>query len=71
MRIVELTSGITLPITNEEVDLLEKFENGVTLNKRELNERELYIANKLVERDVLNRRNDNGRIIYSKRIRTQ
>ena len=69
MRILELLSGIDVPITNEESDLLNKFTDVLEINKKELNEREQYIANKLVERDVLTRRNQNGKIAYTKKIR--
>jgi hypothetical protein len=68
MRIIELTTGLLLPLTNEEVDLLRKFDDN-PIKKAHLNEREQYIANRLVERDVLMRQNENGKIIYYKRQR--
>lgn len=70
MKIVELLNSLKMPITNEESDLLKKFDDIREINKRELNEREQYIANKLVERDVLTRRNQNGKIAYTKKIRS-
>lgn len=70
MKIVELTgSKIQLPITNEEADVLSKFSEGHHVARRELNEREVYIANQLVNKDVLTRRNNNGQISYFKKIK--
>ena len=70
MKIVELIdSKIQLPITNEEADVLGKFSEGQSIARRELNEREVYIANQLVNKDVLTRRNNNGQISYFKKIK--
>lgn len=65
MKIVEFTNGIQLPITNEESDLLSKFEDSA-VGKRSLTEREQVIANQLVNKGVLVRRNQDGQIQYSK-----
>lgn len=68
MKIIEIAGGhIQLPITNEEAEVLEKFKQH-QLPRHELNEREIYIANQLVNKDVLIRKNDNGKITYSKKI---
>jgi hypothetical protein len=69
MRIVELLNKISLPITNEQADLLARFELEPTLFKNQLNEREQEIANQLTAQDILLRRNDNGQITYKKKIR--
>lgn len=70
MRIIELLNSIKMPITNEESDLLKKFNNDQKIIKKsELSERERHVANKLVERDVLNRKNQDGKIVYTKKIR--
>jgi hypothetical protein len=69
MRIVELLNNITLPITNEEAEILDLFtEDRKEIRKHELDERQVIMANKLVNKDVLYRINENGRIIYKKRI---
>lgn len=69
MRIVELLNNIQLPITNEEAEVLDMFsEDRKELRKHELDERQIVMANKLVNKDVLYRINENGRIIYKKRI---
>jgi hypothetical protein len=70
MKIVELIdSKIQLPITNEEAEVLGKFSEGNHIARRELNEREVYIANQLVNKDVLIRKNNNGQISYIKKIK--
>ena len=69
MKIIELLNHVSLPITNEENDLLKKFTEGAEIQKRELSERERTIANQLVTKDVLLRINENGKIRYKKRIK--
>jgi len=68
MKIVELINKIQLPITNEEADLLSKFSDKVSIAKSEFNERQQLIANQLVVKDVLLRRNQDGQIFYKKKI---
>jgi hypothetical protein len=68
MKIVELTTKILMPITNEESQLLDRFSDGDVLSKNQLNEREQLLANQLTVRDVLLRTNENGKIYYRKRI---
>jgi hypothetical protein len=68
MKIVELLNRVQLPITNEEADLLTKFDgNGIL--KSDLNERQQHLANQLVNKDVLLRKNQDGKIIYKKKIK--
>lgn len=55
-----------MPITNEEAELLEKFKQG-EVQRQDLNEREIVVANGMVNKDVLYRQNENGRIIYHKK----
>ena len=69
MRIVELLNNITLPITNEEAEVLDMFENRKELRKSDLDSRQQIMANHLVNKDVLYRINENGHITYKKRIR--
>jgi hypothetical protein len=68
MKIVEVTRGLLLPITNEETDLLSKFHEGNSVSRKDLNEREIVIANNLVTKDVLARINNDGRVTYTKKI---
>lgn len=66
MKIVEIMGGIKLPITNEEVDLLNHFEDQDSVLKNTLTEREQVIANQLVMKNVLYRKHQDGRIEYYK-----
>jgi hypothetical protein len=56
-----------MPITNEESDLLSKFHEGNSVSRKDLNERQIEVANHLVNRDVLYRKNQDGRITYYKK----
>ena len=67
MKIIELVNDLTVPITNEEYDVLNLFHNQNELHKQDLNERQVQIANSLVNKDVLYRQNQNGRITYYKK----
>jgi len=67
MRIVEILGGIQLPISNEEYDILAQFDPQNSLvPKSSLNEREQILANQLVNKGVLIRRNQDGKIYYKK-----
>jgi len=66
MRAVEIMGGLTLPITNEEADLLNKFDAS-SIKRSDLNEREIMIANNLVVKDVLYRKNQDGTVTYFKK----
>jgi hypothetical protein len=68
MRIVELLNNVTLPITNEEAELLDHFKGRVEVHKNDLDARQQVLANHLVNKDVLYRIQENGRIIYKKKI---
>ena len=67
MKIVELVNHIRVPITNEESDLLGKFHNEELVEKSKLSLREQQIANQLVNKDILLRKNQDGKITYKKR----
>lgn len=69
MKIVELLNSIRLPITNEQADLLGRFQHENQIAKSALNEREQLIANQLTVQDILLRRNENGKIYYTKKIK--
>lgn len=69
MRIVELLNRVQLPITNEEADLLSEFDGESPIPKSQFNERQQLIANQLVNKDVLLRRNQDGKIFYKKKIK--
>jgi len=68
VKIVEVTNQISVSLTNEEADLYNRFdEESPVMAKHELNDRERLIANQLVNKDVLLRKNQDGQIIYKKR----
>jgi predicted transcriptional regulator len=67
MRIIEITNSIRIPITNEESDLLGMFAESEVIEKTKLSERERHVANQLVNKDVLLRKNQNGKITYKKK----
>ena len=70
MKIIEVTSNLTVVITNEEADVLLQFdEDTPVLAKADLNERQQLMANQLVNKNILLRKNENGQIIYKKRSR--
>jgi hypothetical protein len=67
MKIVELiNSNLSVAITNEESDVLSKFTEQSSIPRRELDEREIIIANQLVNKDLLIRKNNNGKTTYYK-----
>ena len=67
MKIVELVNDIKLPISNEEHDLVLMFRNKDHLYRQDINERQVQIANNLVNKDVLYRQNQDGKITYFKK----
>jgi hypothetical protein len=67
MKIIELVNNLTIPITNEESDVLGRFYDKKQILRKDLNEREVAVANSLVNKDVLVRRNQNGQITYFKK----
>ena len=70
MKIVELLTGLNLPLNNEEAEVLSKFNEGATILKADLEPREQLLANALVTKDVLTRRkNDEGKVSYRRKIR--
>ncbi len=68
MKIVELVNKIRLPITNEEADVLGKFEENAKIAKEDLTPRQTVIVNQLVNKDILFRKNEDGKIYYKKKI---
>lgn len=68
MKIVELVNYIQLPVSNEEADLLAKFHDKKSITKSDLELREQVIASQLVNKGVLIRKNNNGKIEFFKHI---
>lgn len=68
MKIVELLNKVKLPITNEEADVLGQFDGNKKIPRESMDYRQILVANQLVNKDVLLRRNEDGKIYYSKKI---
>jgi|LakMenE01Jun11ns_1017448.scaffolds.fasta_scaffold9839038_4 hypothetical protein len=71
MKIVDLTKPkLSVYINNEEADLLKLFddENPKWL-KRDFDDRQLLIANQLVNKNILKRIKEDGRIVFKRRTR--
>jgi uncharacterized FlgJ-related protein len=69
MKIVELINNIQIPITNEQADILGRFDIEAEIKKSQLDEHEQLIMNQLVVQDIVHRANNNGQITYKKKIR--
>ncbi len=69
MKIVELLTGINVPITNEEAEVFNRFIESDVIEKRSLTEREQILANQLVTKDVLSRKLKDGKIVFVKKVR--
>ena len=69
MKIVELLNKIAVSVTNEESDLLGKFNISEQIKKQELTERERVLANNLVNKNILSRYKHEGKITFKKKIK--
>lgn len=71
MKIVELTKpSLSVYVNNEEAEILKLFdkENPRWL-KRDFDDRQLQVANQLVQKDLLKRIKEDGRIVFKRRTR--
>ena len=68
MKIVELLNKINVPITNEEAEVLEMFEDDSVIQRRDLSPRDVILANQLVNKDILYRKHESGHTTYKKKI---
>lgn len=67
MKIVELTNNMNVALSNEEADFLLKFhKDDIQKFKSDLSERQILIANQLVNKNVLQRTKDQGRVVYKR-----
>jgi hypothetical protein len=67
MKIIELLNNISLPLTNEEADLLNRLELESRLDKKNLNLRENLIADQLVKKNVISRHKNNETVYFRKK----
>ena len=71
MKIVELVKPkLSVYVNNEEADLLKLFDSdNPKWLKRDFDDRQLQVANQLVQKDLLKRTKEDGRIVFKRRIR--
>lgn len=71
MKIIELSKPkLSIYVNNEEAELLKLFDDAnPKWLKRDFDDRQLLIANQLVNKDILKRVKEDGRIIFKRRIR--
>lgn len=70
MKIIEISGKHSVAITNEEANVLLQFdEDTPVIAKGDLDDRQQLLANQLVNKNILVRLKENGRIIYKKRSR--
>ena len=66
MRFMEITGGLMVPVSNDEMLVLEMVRGHKgPLAKREMNEQQQELARRLVFRGVLDRTNIDGRTFYT------
>jgi hypothetical protein len=66
MKILYLNSGFQLLISNEQSELLDKFQYGQPILKKQLTEREQYLATELVHKGALTRCMVQNKLAYCK-----
>ena len=67
MKILELVNKVNIAITNEEAAVLDLFEDDTVVTRQYLSPRQVILANQLVNKDVLLRKNETGQITYKKK----
>lgn len=66
MKFIEITGGLMVPVSNDEMIVMERVRgHGEPLPRRQLNERERELARQLVFRGVLDRAIVDGKMYYS------
>ena len=61
MKIIELLQRPSVPVTNEELELLDKLRESQTLTKKD----ELYLMDQLIHKDLVIRKIKNESIEYT------
>jgi hypothetical protein len=67
MKILELVNKVNIAITNEEAAVLDLFEDDTVITRQDLSPRQVILANQLVNKDILLRKNETGQITYKKK----
>lgn len=71
MRFLEFAKGPGIVITNEEQSVLLKVREEGSCSKKKFSEREVHIANQLVNKDILLRKKINDQFFYTPQARTE
>ncbi len=66
MKVLDLPQGFQIMISNEQSELLDKFQDQPLILKRKLNERQQVVASELVNLGVLTRCTQEGKLAYCK-----
>jgi hypothetical protein len=66
MRVMDLPQGYQIMISNEQSELLDKFEEHEIILKRSLSERQQVLASELVNLGVLTRCSHQDKLAYCK-----
>lgn len=64
MRFFEISSGLRVPVDEEEDDLIKRAVKRRSLKHSELSERERVVADRMVTRGLLFRDRDGDEVIY-------
>tara|TARA_B100000029_G_C17112498_1_gene792018 strand:- start:286 stop:516 length:231 start_codon:yes stop_codon:yes gene_type:complete len=70
MRFLEFNKGPGIVITNEEQAVILKVRKEGSCPKKKFSEREVHIANQLVNKDILLRKKINDQFFYTPQART-
>ena len=66
MKIIEITNGLLLPLTNEEAALIKKFQGLSAIGCSDLSERQQHIAETLIKKELMISFIRDGRTYYAK-----
>jgi dynactin complex subunit len=66
MKVLDLPAGYQILISNEQSELLDKFDETDIILKRQLTEREQVLASELVHKGVLTRCTHQDKLAYCK-----
>ncbi len=69
MKIKELMPGLDVYVNNEEADFLRKFDDITDMQKMHIDDRQLVLANQLVNKGLLKRIRQNGRLTFKRTTR--
>lgn len=65
MRIVEITDRPSIALNNEENELFEYIQLHQSIEKAKLDDRQQYLVNHLVNKDLVVRKIKDGKVFYN------